>query len=479
MSDVNPNNTRLINSPEELYPLYEGAGAAAKIGAEIELAFFDPETPDLHPMTPAQNEKLRNRIDPDIRRDIHNEPTSETLEAATLAAPFDELGRVIEDANAKMRAMRRAAESLGLKRSYFQTLPGRSAEDLLRRILRRDRYKAFFIPMHPDMDDLAAYFSVCKSSQVSISYRDPGHMLENVRRLYFLAPFLFMLTDNNSGFDQGRRFTGHAGIYHRKGLEERGPYFDYLFTARSGEDYIRAHIDHVMKNPLPAYYTAGGDMVRVKNNGYVSFNDLRERGLNTVSNYYFSESILWPDVKIAALRDQKANVTGHRYEARMFGVGLHQHISALLITGGLAFIEEFAQKTDRLLEEYGFSAKEPGGSKAHLDDAYKHAAAHGGKFLDIPYGTGGTMLDFARSFAELLEEAYRGSAREEVLTPILSICRSGETDTRVNTRMFPTLEKARDFQKSYDPAIWDNTQSCALDLFKNPDKALSTGTARA
>jgi hypothetical protein len=330
-----------------------------------------------------------------------------------------------------------------------------------------DRYQAFFAPPRADMMDIATYFFVCKSDQVSVSYRDPDHMLKNVRHLYFLAPFLFLLTDNSSGFDQGKAFSGHAGMRHRASLKDRGVYPPYLFTAKTGADYLRAHIDHVMNNPLFVYYKQTGEMVRLPSGTWTSFNKLRGEGLNTATNYFFAQSVLWPDVKIAALKNAAGEVTNHRYEARMFGVGIHQHQTALLITAGLAFNQDFANKVDALLKSFGFCVSDPERCRDILASAYKNAREHGGKFFEIAYGTG-NMQDFAKKFADLLEEAYVGNFKDE-LAPALLICRTGCTDGKVNRRLFPTLEKAMDFQKSYDPAYFTNPNLCAQMVLGDDD----------
>ncbi|MGH1398596.1 MAG: hypothetical protein ACRBCT_05215 [Alphaproteobacteria bacterium] len=467
MSDVNANDTRLIESCDEVSALYQGAGNNTMTGIEVELAFFDPASPDLTPMTIPQNETIKNATNAQCGGDFaRNEPTSEMLEIGSIAAKPNELDTIITDTNRKIACLTQKAADIGLKRSFFQDLPDQTAQDLLKNVVDIPRYQAFFAPPRKDMMDVAAYFSVCKSNQISVSHRDPDHLLSNIRRLYYLAPFLFMIMDNGSGFNEAEAFSGHAGMHHRAALGTRGGCPDYVFTAQSGEEYIRAHINAVMNNPLFVYYDENGDLIRLPAGEWQSFNNLREKGLNTATNYYFAQTILWPDVKIAALKDEAENVTGHRFEARMIGVGMHQHISALLIIAGLAFNEEFAHATDTLLKSYGFDPQTPENTKANLTKAYKAAREHSGQFLNIPYGTG-NMQNFAKSFANILEAAYNDSPHETALSPILHICRTGLTDAKINRIMFPTLTDAKNFQRTFDPEILQNTNLCTAQLFED------------
>ncbi|MEZ5815297.1 MAG: hypothetical protein R3E13_11365 [Alphaproteobacteria bacterium] len=466
MSEVNAADLRPVESPDDVIHTYEGAGQNAKTGVEVELAFFDPQSPDLATMTPAQNKVVKNATNAQCGGDFaRNEPTSEMLEIGSIAGNPDELRHIMKDTQSKIECLSQKAADIGLKRSYFQHLPDKTATQLLANLMDVDRYQAFFGPPREDMKAVAAYFSVCKSNQISVSYRNHNHLLENIRRLYVLAPFLFMITDNAAPFNEGLPFKGNAGMHHRAALGDRGGVPPYVYTAKTGEEYIAAHIDHVMNNPLFVYYDEKGNLIRLPSGTWTSFNKLRDKGLSTATNYYFSESILWPDVKIAALKNDAGEVINHRYEARMFGVGLHQHQTALLIMAALAFDPEFAQKTGELLERYGFNLSNPETLKTPLENAYKTAQEHGGKFLNIPYGNS-TMAAFARNFADLIENAALMQGFENELTPLLAICRTGCTDSKVNALLFDTLDKAKNFQRAYNPDMFKNPNLCAHMLFE-------------
>lgn len=467
MSIVNAADQRLINTPEDVIGIYCCTGEESLTGAEVELSFFDPKKPGLPIMTPSQNKIVMDKAVKQFGPgSFNNEPASDILEANSFPAKFRNLQTVFDDIQSKTEFLRLESEKLGLKRSWFQDLPHVLASGLLKSIVDVERYQAFFNPPREDMMDIAAYFTVMKSTQVSISYKNFEHMHKNVRRLYLLAPFLFMLTDNTSGFNEGQPFTGHSGMHHRASLKDRGGFPPYIFTAEQGEDYIRAHIDNVMTNPLYVYYDEDGKLQRLPSGTWWTFDkELRERGLNTAANYYLAQSILWPDVKLAGIRDLEGNVTHHRYEARMFGVGIHQVQTALLIVAGLAFDENFADKVDFLLRTQGLCIKDAPGCVNGLRNSYSYARNHNGKFFDIIYGNG-FMADFARKFADAIEQSFECKTFAHALEPILRICRTGWTDGKVNRAMFPTLEAVNAHQQSYDPEIFKNPGLCAHMIFE-------------
>lgn len=468
MSEVNAADTRIVNSYDDVIGTYGGAGRRdSKTGVEVELAFFDPATPGLSTMTVGQNHEVMARTNAACGGDfVRNEPTAEMLEVGSRAGAQDCLRTVMDNLDRRLACLMDAAASLGLKRSWFQNLPEKTAGQLLENLMDIPRYQAFFGPPREDMIDVAAYFSVCKSTQVSVSYTGPDHLLSGLRRLYVLAPFLFMISDNAAPFNEGRPFPGHAGMHHRVALGGRGGVPPYVFTAKTGEDYIRAHIDAVMNNPLFVHYDAQGRLIRLPSGTWTSFNALKAMGLNTATNYFFAESILWPDVKVAALKDDAGLVNGHRYEARMFGVGLHQHRTMLLATAALAYDPVFAGSVDTLLRHHGFNQRRPETLKEPLEKAYAAALHHNGAFLDIPYGSG-QMSEFAAKFADLLEASPQLSGFGKEAEPLLTICRTGMTDSKVNARLFPALETALDFQRQYDPGVFRETGLCAFTLL-NP-----------
>ena len=168
---------------------------------------------------------------------------------------------------------------------------------------------------------------------------------------------------------------------------------------------------------------------------------------------------MWPDVKVATLKDTQGAVTGHRYEARMFGVGMHQHQSAYIITSALAFDAAFASQVDELLERYDLV------DFSSVLTAYDNARNHNGAFFYVAYGNG-KMADFARDFADLLEPIVEEAGLIDEAQPLLRICRSGCSDAKVNRFLFPTLKDVQAFQKSYDSSIFDDSNQCAAMVFE-------------
>lgn len=483
MSDVNAADRTEINSADDVFGLYAGSGDDAKAGIEVELAFYDTDASEFSPMGLARNDVLKtaalNALD---KGDwVHNEPTSELLEVASVADDFANMKTVLDDTNTKIQTLTKTARDLGLKRSYFQELPDRTADDLLSRIVDLQRYQVMYAPYREDMTKCVQYFAVCKSNQVSISPYNMDHMLENVRRLYILAPFLFLLTDNSSGFNEGKPFANHIGMSMRyEGLDQaRGGVPPYVFAAASGEELIASHIDHVFNNPLFMYYDLDGNLIKVPSGDWtVTFNALREKGLNTASNYNLAQSLLWPDVKIAGLRDEDGGVFGHRYEARMFGVGIHQHQSAFIITSMLAFHADFAAAVDELLARYGFGSDDLPETYNLTMHAYDYARNHGGKFFDIRYGTG-SMKAFAKAFSDILDRYIDEVGLRAQAEPILKICQSGCTDAKVNRSLFTSLQDVIDQQRNYDPDIFVNPNKCAHDIYKDKIAAIAGGLCAA
>ena len=485
MSEVNAADLTKINSADDIFDLYAGSGDQAKAGIEVEIPFINAGSDDLAVMSLDQNNDLRNNA-LNVLSDgfwVHNEPTSEVLEVTSKAETFANAKAVLDDTNKKIGILSEKAAELGLKRSYFQELPERTADDLLSRIVELDRYKGMYVPYRDDMKKCVQYFAVCKSNQISVSPYNMDHMLENVRRLYILAPFLFLLTDNSAGYSESQPFSGHAGMHlrHEGLLEGRGGVLPYVFTAGSGEELIANHIDHVFNNPLFMYYDCEGNLVRVPSGDWsVTFNTLKEQGRNIASNYYLSQSILWPDVKIAALRNDEegGTVYGHRFEARMFGVGVHQHQTAFIVTSALAFHAGFASAVDELLERYGFSDSNLQETYALVLQAYKNARHHNGQFFDIGYGTG-QMADFAKEFSDLVDGVADEIGLREQVQPLLGICRTGCTDAKVNRSLFPTLQDVLDHQRNYDSSVYADPNKCARDIYAKEISAISDGLCAA
>lgn len=482
MSEVNANDLTEINGMDDVFDFYLGSGENAKAGIEVELAFFNPDSPDLDVMSLCQNKVLKNSASAAMPGDwVHNEPTSELLEVASIAAAPDNLQSVLDDTNTKIKILTEKAEGLGLKRSFFQELPERTADDLLSRIVQVDRYKVMYDPYRADMKKCVQYFAVCKSNQVSVSHKDPEHLLSNVRRLYTLAPFLFMLSDNSCGFSEGQAFKGHAGmsLRHNGLLEGRGGVLPYIFEAQSGEELISSHINHVLNNPLFMYYDRAGKLTGVPSGDWgVTFNTLKDKGLNIASNYYLAQSVLWPDVKIAVLKDTNGAVTGHRYEARMFGVGIHQHQTAFVITTLLAFHNAFAKSVDELLARYGFDASDLVAMHDLVIRAYAKARDHNGKFFDVEYGHG-TMQDFARDFADLVEASVEDFGLWDAAQPLIAICRTGCTDGKVNRLLFPTLDDVLAQQRGHDPRVFDNPDQSVRMAYEKTISAMGDNPCHA
>ena len=121
--------------------------------------------------------------------------------------------------------------------------------------------------------------------------------------------------------------------------------------------------------------------------------------------------------------------------------------------------------------DFGFHMEAATTSCQMVQASYREARQHDGKFFDIPFGLG-TMADFAKSFADLLEEAFNGKGFDDEISPILEICRSGCTDAKVNRLLFPTLEDVIAIQKNYPDYLFDNPCLTAKQVFHKELKEL-------
>jgi len=110
MSDVNANDTRRINDIDDVIHTYKGAGEDSMTGIEVELAYFDPDTPDLSPMNIEQNAMAKERTNTECCGDFaRNEPTSEMLEIGSDPGRPEHIKEIIEEQNRRPAFTKRRA----------------------------------------------------------------------------------------------------------------------------------------------------------------------------------------------------------------------------------------------------------------------------------------------------------------------------------------------------------------------------------
>ena len=462
MATLGGNNTRKITSVDDVLHLYGGVGRGnGKFGTEIEIAFYDAQT--LAFMNKEQNIAL---VEKAAAKGIslNYEPFCDGLEVASTAGTHDDILAVIEDTNLKTEKTVEIAETLGLKRSFFEQSPQVRTYDLLNNIIDNERYQAFFVPVRKDIEAIARYFVSSKSTQASVSYETPDHLLDNVRTLYFLTPFLFMLSANNAPFmnDSAIPVKYLAGMNYRASLGHLGGVPDYVFTAENGEDFIKSHIEDVLTTRVFSIFDHDGKQIKLPENQWKSLRDLESEGLNTEQNYVQVQSMMWRDVAIKPFRDERGGLSQHRYEARMFGAGMHQHATAAFIVSGLAFNPDYMADVQALLREFGFKAGTPVETKARLLASYTSARQHDNKFFGVPYGSG-IMRDFAREFGQITTRAYQNASDglKQYLAPLSYICETGMCDTRAHAEHLCNLEMVKNLQLSHNNRCINNARYCA------------------
>lgn len=442
-------NTRKISSIDDVWHLYQGVGQGqGKMGTEIELAFFDAQS--LAFMTKTQKKELIKAAAAK-GADLNEEPFCDGLEVCSIADSFENIQNILDDTHRKIVLTVDLAAEAGLKRSFFEQSPQVKTNDLLNNIIDNPRYQAFFVPVRADIDAIARYFVSSKSVQASVSYETPDHLLENIRALNYLAPFLFMLTANNAPYlnNDPEKINYLAGMNYRHALGHLGGVPDYIFSAKDGEDLLRQHIETVLSTRVFSIFDHDGKQVKTPENQWKSLRDLESEGLNTEQNYFQVQSMLWRDIAIKPFKDAQGQLSQHRYEARMFGVGMHQHVTASIITGGLAFNSEYHRAVTDLLGKFGFLASQPETTKERLSDAYKNARIHNNKFFDVAYGTG-TMRSFAKEFGQITQSLLTDRYLQDSMAPMLYICETGNSDAKAHHDYLCNLEMVKDQQRAHD-----------------------------
>lgn len=453
-------DTRRISKIEDVIALYEGVGTGqGKMGTEIELAFYDAQT--LAFMSKAQKQELIGKAR-EKGVNLNEEPFCDGVEVCSIADTYQNLPHILDDTDQKIKTTVATAAEMGLKRSFFEQSPQVKTEDLLQNIIDNPRYQAFFVPVRKDIEQIARYFVSSKSVQTSVSYETLDHLHRNLRLLNYLAPFLFMLTANNAPFlnNNEERVTYLTGMNYRHALGHLGGVPDYIFTAQSGAELIENHIEAVFNAPVFSIFDHDGKQIKTPEGQWKSLRDLEAEGLNTLQNYFQVQSMLWRDVAIKPFKDEQGELTKHRIEARMFGVGMHQHSTASLITGALAFNENYHHAITELLERYGFSAAKPAETKELLHASYKNARLHNNAYFDVGYGTG-TMANFAKELGKITEAHITDKALQDRLLPLLFICETGLCDTKAHYQHLCTLDMVKGMQRHHDNIELNDPHSCA------------------
>lgn len=448
MTDVRNDDFTLIRSIEDVVPLYRGNGQREDeqyIGFETEI-FVYRQGADGQPRAASSRDcadivaHLKTRgLEPQLEM-------ASAVEYASPAYPVTEVAKL----NAEIARAWRAYQD-GIREAGFETNDGAlapfvtldSAKDNL---VDRDRARGLVKGM--DLFKAPAFLKVtllCTSTQVSLSYADPQDLRDTLATGYALNGAIFGVFANYPAFIEGKnerlQTNPRAAFYDAFGKDGGIP--DSLLQSTDGDDFIRRHAEQVFKTDMLFYYDAKQNIVWPEKP--VKFEDLEKIGLNTRSNYDLAETFVYTDFKVCNIRDSDGKPIGKRVEVRGFDAGETGALAAVPFCHALLRDAAGRDAVRGLLADYGLLPDQDGWQE-RLKAARHNAAHHGGKFLDVPFGTrpdgrDGNLKDFARDLGVILK-AYtlRHPALAEALAPVISICESGKPQAQI------TSEQTRDYQ---------------------------------
>jgi len=442
MTDVRNDNTTLINSIDEVIPLYKGNGLPLDkqtIGFETEIGVYK-KGPDGNPVgASTQDTSALLQYLKSLGHDAQLEMAS-AVEYASQPFRVTEVPRLVDQIKKAWQDYTGAIAAKGFKvndASFFPFATLKSAEGNL---VDRDRARGLVkgMKLHKAVEFLKVTL-LATSTQISLSYKDPTDLHDLLTTGYALQAPLFALFGNYPAFIEGSDkrvdYNPRAAFYEAFG--EVGSIPKTLLEAKGGDDFIRRHAQQVFENPLLYYYDSAGTIVWPEKP--ITFAQLKKLGLNTRSNYDLSETFLYPDIKVCNIRDEEGRAVAKRIEIRGFDAGeLGAKASAPFIHALLRDPEASLQ-VKALLAEYGLTPDQEGWQERIVSARHK-AAYHDGKYLDVtfgirPDGKPGNLKAFSRELADILQlYAQRNPALKESLQPLIDIARSGVSQAELKSR---------------------------------------------
>jgi hypothetical protein len=472
-------DTRTIHGRDDIIDAYEGAcfkkasGEQSKIGIEIEFSLFDKKK-NARPLTKEQNSAL---FEEGTQRGIsmRNEPSASCLEIAGNPYTPNLVRKMTQDMSNDIANFHALAAEQEIGISPFGHLPHMPLSE--HEIIESERYQTFFSPPREDMKDVYRFFATCLNIQSSVSYCNSDHLLKIIRYAVALEPILFLSTDSSCGFNESKPITHIHNIAGKDKLGINSGIPDFYYTAKTGEELIKNHIDFTLSHPhIFAYFNHDNKLTRLPKGEWVSFNELESRGLGpqNLTNYLQAQSESWRRAcNVATITDSETGaLTGHRVEIAAFQTGLmHQRATSTLLTFLIAFDEMFHVKLSTLLKEHGIDLSNLASCKDLLENNFKHACYHNNTFHSLPYGTK-SLKDFALPFADIIEECASNHNLSALAGPITHILRSGRPDWLVYREKLSTLDDTVGYLAHFDEHLTEapgllSAQSCADMILPN------------
>lgn len=381
-------------------------------------------------------------------RELHKETTSGVLEKSSSAYRNDDLLGLYAEFGEFLEARVEAARKNGAVLCPTSQIPTTTVQEGLDKILADDRKRSILSNYADVLEDDALRFTFMTSTfQTSLSYRDPEQMYNIVSVANDLAPFLYILGEDTTGFveDNPRQRLFPPHMFYCKSLGLYGGIEEAYLSAFDADSYLEAHIRQAADMPMFSYFDHSGDVVPADKLHMPTWNSLRAQGLNTGTNFTMAEcGTFWPDVKLCDIRDKNEVPIGKRVEIRMVDRGFWMIPLSKMIQD-----TEGNRQIRDLLEDYGFDGKPGLGSAAVIKQAQFSALRRGHSFLDVSYGAAGntsaprTMHDFAKDLSDVVGKYFAGHELEPYLDGFHHICQTGRTNAKVLQEMYPTLDDAK------------------------------------
>ena len=455
MSDAENGNITKITGADEFIALFLKGNKTCKAGIELELTFLKHDHAGrLVPIDEADNKILQDVLKEPSKYGysftpvlVSEEAATMTLEVKTGAANLDNFELILDDLSKQINTINQVCFDLEFLICPFAQAPHIKSSELLNHyIVSRESGRAEAFINTFELHGLQEYYTnffLNNAIQTSVSFRDPKHLLDNIRRLTYLTAPLSNIHDNSCGFIEGNLDRKQTGLRLREGLarDGRGGTPEFYFSADSGEEFIAQYFNWVFNNKLLARCDHNGEnMKAVEPGSELSFQELidKKTGLNHQTNFELALGMVWPHIKLAFIRNDENEITGVRYEARACDSGSWRNDSFPLIVAALAMNDDFANKIDSLLLEYGFDKDDGLASLPLYQDSIDASLNY-----EDRYGTG-EVSEFSYRLGQLVDDFFSDKpALHDRLKCFIDVCNShalpGQTQRQQNPHLADVL----------------------------------------
>lgn len=443
MTDVKKDKTRLIATPSDARDLYAPPPAAmtGKMGVEVEMPLYACRDNGIRIPTVAAMARLQEALR-DQGHDAQLEAAG-VLEYASNPADTQDAGALLSAVNRDLDVFEAAAHAAGYAVAPYSILPTTTREEALANMASRERLVTSINAMHKIFPKTTVEIPLLTAGiQTSFSPVDAEQMFRMTRRAYLLTPVLIALSNSSAGFVKNNAKPQKRNYRMRlyDGYGEAGGISPAFRRAVDGKSFIDAHIDAVFAAPMHFAYRPDGSLQAATPDAPLTFAGLVARGWNTQSNYELAESFLYNDIKICNLRDAKGNVVGKRMEVRAADAGPRENVArALLLTAAVVPDGPAADAFEKLCAMYGFTGA-PAEMADLLELSRESAIEHGGRFMDVAYGTG-RMTDFCLWLADIVEKNWTSAPGVDaaMLADLSAALRRGQCPAARTAQEAPTL----------------------------------------